>query len=123
MLEKIEILEDGVVAVFSGVVTTKELIESNDQLLSHLEKFQYRYQLVCFNDIEDFVISAEEMRQAALRDVRAFERNPVAKVAIVSDSKLIYGLARMYDAFAYESTAETEIFETLDEAEQWLAKK
>ena len=122
MLEKVENWKDGMIVVFRGVVTTQELVDSNDQLLSQLKKHPYKYQLVCFFDIDDFIVSTSELMQVAQRDVAAFKVNPVEKVAIVCDSPLIYGVARMYDAFAFGSNAETQIFETLDAAEIWLSE-
>lgn len=122
MLERFEIREDGIAAIFRGVVTSEELLDACNQFLSRLKEAPYRYQLMCFYDIEDFQVSAAEIRDIAWRDIAAFKQNPVEKIAIVSDSKLIYGLARMYEAFASDSTAETQIFERLNDAEQWLSK-
>ena len=40
------------------------------------------------------------------------------KVAVLADHELIYGLARMYDA--YTSHAEMEVFQNLEDALLWL---
>ncbi|MBN2342380.1 MAG: hypothetical protein JXX29_18705 [Deltaproteobacteria bacterium] len=120
MLDKIEYREDGVLVVFSGVVTSEELVSANTEVLRHLAQSPYRYQIFAFLDVENFIVSAEEMRYVAMQDIAAFKEHPIQKVATVSKSQLVYGIARMYDAFSCHSTAETQIFEELEDAERWV---
>jgi len=58
------------------------------------------------------------MQYTAMRDVEAFKNSTVKKVAIVTDSPLIFRFARMYEAFTGESKAVTQIFKTLHEAKE-----
>ena len=120
MIDKIEAREKGVYAELSGVVTSEEMFEMNNRFVEILLKSPYEYQLVYFRDIEDIVVSANQLRRIALQDREAFTRHPVLKIATVSTSRLVFGITRMYDAFSYESSAENRIFETLEEAEQWV---
>ena len=122
MLIEVKKVNNGVIAYFSGLITTKEIIEANDQCVAFLAEDPYRYQIFVFNDIEDFQVSTKEMRMLAHRDVNEFQNSTVQKVAVVCTSPLIYGMTRMYEAYATDSTAETQIFATLEEAQNWVAK-
>lgn len=120
MLSKFEVRKNGVFAELSGIVTTEELLEMNDRFLEELFKKPYEYQLVHFRNVADFFISANVLRKIAIQDCDAFKKHPVLKIATVSTSKLVYGITRMYDAFSSGSTATNRIFETLEEAENWV---
>ena len=121
MIDKIERRGKGVYCFMSGLITSKEITELNDILIEMLKDDPYEFQFCHFYDIEDFVLSTYEMREAAHRDVRVFNEHPVKKVAIVSDSPLVFGMARMYESFAHKSSAETRVFKDLKEAEIWVA--
>lgn len=123
MLLEVKRLENGVFALFKGKITSKEIVEANDQLLALYAETPYSYQIIEFDDVEDFIVSSAEMRYVAIRDIEAFTNSNIGKVAIVCSSTLVYGMARMYDAYASESPAETQIFNTLDEALIWVNEK
>jgi hypothetical protein len=120
MIEQITFNNHGVTAIFSGVITSQEIYDANTEILSHPDFPSLRYQLCIFQNVSDFRLSAYEIMLTAQRDIEASKTNKNVKVAIVSDSTLVYGLGRMYDAFADESDWQTEIFWKIEEAYDWL---
>ena len=66
------------------------------------------------------MLSTNDMMNLAEQDQAASEKNQNVKVAIVSDSPLVYGLGRMYEAFSGDNPWEIMIFYELKEAQEWL---
>jgi hypothetical protein len=120
MIEQVTFNNHGVTAIFSGVITSQEIYDANTEILSHPDFPSLRYQLCIFQNVSDFQISTHELMLTAQRDIEASKTNKNVKVAIVTDSTLVYGLGRMYDAFADESDWQTEIFWKIEEAYDWL---
>lgn len=120
MIDKIEFNGRGVTLVFTGVITSQEIYDANTSIITHPEFTSLRYQLCIFHSVKDFQLSTAEVMSTAHRDVKAAKLNADVKVAIVTDSTLVYGLGRMYDAFSDESPWETEIFWKVEEAHEWL---
>ena len=120
MIDSIEFTDKGVWLTFSGIITSKEIIDANTKTFQHQGFELSKYQLWIFNSVKDFIISAEELQQIAERDIKESERNPKLKIAIVSDSNLAFGLGCMYEAFYGEGPWETMVFHRLEEAEKWI---
>jgi len=120
MIEQITFNNHGVTAIFSGVITSQEIYDANTEILTHPDFPSLSYQLCIFQNVSDFKISTNEMMLVAQRDADASKINANVKVAIVTDSSLVYGLGRMYEAFADESNWQTEIFWKIEEAHDWL---
>jgi hypothetical protein len=120
VIEQITFNNHGVTAIFSGIITSQEIYDANTEILNHPDFLSLRYQLCIFQNVNDFQISTHEMMLTAQRDIEASKTNKNVKVAIVTDSTLVYGLGRMYDAFADESDWQTEIFWKIEEARDWL---
>ena len=120
MIKSIDYVKDGVEITFTGVITSKELFDANTQILERLKSSPYKYQLVLFQQVDDFKISVQELQEAAMRDIEASKMHPGIKVAVVSDSPLVFGLGRMYEVFAEEGHWETMIFYNIEEAQKWI---
>lgn len=120
MIDHIEFDDHGVTVVFSGIITSQEIHDANTQILSHPNFPSLKFQLCIFQSVDDFQISTVQIMHVAHRDIDASKINPDVKVAIVTDSSLVYGLGRMYEAFCNESEWQTEIFWKLEEAKAWL---
>ncbi len=120
MIEKIEFNDRGVTLVFTDVITSQEIFDANTSIITHPDFTSLRYQLCIFHTVKDFQLSTAEMLSTAQRDIQAAKQNADVRVAIVTDSTLVYGLGRMYEAFSDESPWETAIFWTIEEAREWL---
>ncbi len=120
MIKSIDYVEDGVRLAFEGKITSQEILDANMKIINHDGFASIRYQLWMFSSVEDFMLSTNDMMNLAEQDQAASEKNQNVKVAIVSDSPLVYGLGRMYEAFSGDNPWEIMIFYELKEAQEWL---
>jgi len=49
--------------------------------------------------------------------------NPNMFIALVAKEDFLFGLARMWEAFAYKPPFETMVFKKMDDAQQWIREK
>ncbi len=120
MIKTIEYLNDGVKLTFAGVITSKEVHDANNKILEHLKSSPYKYQLWLFQQVDDYIISAHDLREIAMQDIVASKMHPGIKVALVSESPLVFGFGRMYEVFVEESQWETMMFYDIEEAQKWI---
>ena len=73
-----------------------------------------------FDGVDDFRLSTAEIREIAEQDKKTSGRNDRLRVAIVSASPLVFGLARMWEAFYDDGPWHTNIFKNVEDAEAWL---
>jgi hypothetical protein len=121
----IKYVEDGgIIVKGEGVLTGSEIKEINDIIYESPEKIEkILYQLGDFTDVSDVSISNAEIEELAIQDMRAFKVNPNMFIALVAKEGLIFGLARMWEAFAYKPPFETMVFKKMDDAQQWIREK
>jgi len=119
MLEKIEKRPKGVIAYYSGTITADDLLEANRQFLKYLEEKSYSYQISDYSKVENVIPDKEALKQVARDDMAIFPNHNIKKIAIVTQSPLVYGYARMYEAYIHSIKAEYKIFENLEEAIAW----
>ena len=125
MTLSITYIEDGGIIVRGeGVLTGSEIKAVNDVIYDSPEKIEkILYQLVDFTDDSDISISNAEIKELAMQDIRAFKVNPNMFIALAAKEDLIYGLARMWEAFAYKPPFEVMVFKKMDDAQQWIKEK
>lgn len=115
-----EYSKDGARFELSGIITSEEIMGLNTALYKQWDFPSYKYQLWIFTAVEDFLLSSGEMKVLASQDLQASEINPHMKVALVSESPLVFGLCRMYEAFYGDGPWQTRVFKSLAEAEKWI---
>ena len=105
-----------VFSVGSGVVTDAEMLRHQEQL-RHDPDFQPTFsQLLDFNAMIEAQISAAAIQRLA--GAGFFAKG--ARRAIVVNSDVAFGLARMFQMHSDHSGEQIEIFRDLDKARQWL---
>jgi len=120
VLNGIEYDENCVALSFQGQITSQEILDANTQIINHPDFASFQYQLWICQPVEDFLLSTNDIQELADQDRKAAEINPSIKVAVVSDSPLVFGFGRMYEAFSQDSPWEIMIFYRLKEAKEWL---
>src|SRR4051794_18970085 len=107
-----------IIVRFEGVLTDSDLIEEQRRMFSDpLFKGDYA-RLVDATDVVMMRVSADTVRAVA---AAAVERG-LRKAALISNNTdLVFGLMRMYEGYA-SPPAEVAVFQSTDEALQWLAK-
>jgi hypothetical protein len=119
---KVSYREDGGVDFDEqGLMTGEDVIEANNTIYASEEKIaQLKYQLCDYTKVDKFEISNFELRRIASQDEKAATLNPDMLVAIVSVQDLMFGLARMWEAYAGETPFETAVFREREEAKAWI---
>jgi hypothetical protein len=120
MIKSIEYRGNGVHVVVCGRVTSDEMISANSEIIEHPDFEKLRYQLWLMEDIEDFILSSRDIISLAQQDRCASDKNPRMRVALVSDSPLVFGYCRMYEAYYSGGPWDTMVFHRKEEAEAWL---
>ena len=120
MIDAKEYTKDGSRFTLSGVITSKEIMELNAELYKQWDFLSYKYQLWIFNRVEDFLLSSDEIRLLATQDKNTSREKTEIKVAFVSESPLVFGLCRMYEAFYGNGPWMHMVFKSLKDAEKWI---
>ena len=114
--------DGGVITIYSGVVTDEDSIQSLDEKCSSEERIKsYRYALTdCSNVTELKVTTDAVIRNAEIaKSAFAINSNIIFVAAVPTD--LLYGLSRLWQAYADESNRRTKVVRSREEAETWLA--
>ena len=110
--------------VCTGYLEGEEFITAlNAHLTQDEADFQkYRYSIVDLMDC-DFDITLEQI-QHIIQMVRiAYLINPEPVVAIISNTDLKYGFARMFEQMSGNHAWETKVFRANNEAEFWIRER
>jgi hypothetical protein len=119
-MTEIKYLKEGFEISLSGTLTSKEILDANNETLNHEKLSSCKYLLWIFKSIEALNINADELRNMSMIDRKISTKNPGIKVAIVSDSPLAFGLACMYKGYSSGSESETMVFYDIDKAYEWI---
>jgi len=122
---KITYLKDrGVMVKGSGFVSWKDIYHANETIYDTADKIKsIYYQIADFTDVSGTDITSEQVKILAEQDAQAAKINPNLIVAVVGADDLVYGLARMWKAYAGEVYFETGVFRDIDTARQWITDK
>lgn len=110
----------GVFFKCAGEMTDADLRGFNRSVYRHERFAEMRYQLCDFLEVTKMSVTPAGVREASAEDSEASQRNPHVRVAIVTQSPLIFGLARMYASYGFESHWETQIFDSMAEGRAWV---
>ena len=70
--------------------------------------------------VESLDLTGEDIRAIAEADIRSAANDRDIIVAIVGESDVVYGLARMYQAFVDEASWKVEVFRDMEAAKAWI---
>lgn len=119
-------LDDGVGISWlgGGIVTGQDLIDASEETFGPEERLkQIRYALVDFTHIDGVSILPADIREKAILNGRAARVAPDAVVALVAEKDLMFGLARVWDAYVERLSWETEVFRSVGDAESWIRER
>ena len=107
-----------VLTIASGEIRDKDFVD-NVSYVRTSEKLSENYSgIVDCRGVTSFKTPTADAIFSASRGMFSRKEEKQRRLAVLSESKLVYGLARMYEL--YSSKAEVEIFDTLEAALQWL---
>lgn len=110
--------------VGSGRLTGHEIIGAKQALLTTEDQVRLVHAfLVNLANVDALEISGDEMRQIIGLDVQLSALAPHAAVAIVAPRDHVFGLARMWEAYADTVGWVTAVFRSPAEANAWLEQR
>ena len=116
--------DGGIIARGEGVVAGSEIKEVNDIIYESPEKSKkILYQICDLTNVSDISISTSEIEDLSIQDKKASEFNPNMFIALVGKKDLIFGLSRMWEAFANNSPFDSMVFRKMEDAQEWIRGK
>jgi len=102
-----------------GAVTVNEIVDAFNRLFKSPD---FRPGLSGLADTRESQFSSSQSDVRRLADLMIENRDRIgpSRTAIVVDSDIDYGMARMYEVFAEQSMTETRVFKDIDQAMIWL---
>ena len=119
---KLDWEQNGVYWKYYGKVSGKEIIEASTSIYGDPRFDTLKYKLVDFLDAETIKMDKDEVALIAYQHRSAERSNPYVQNAIVikpSGNEM----ANNFAAFFRDSSWEVQIFQNLDEANNWLGRK
>ena len=112
---------NGMTTLFSGILTDEEIIQSCKDRLAQEDKIRELFYIKDdLLDVTEFRVSSETIKTCASFALKASELNKqLVHVAIVP-TDLVYGMARMWQAYSDGTNWNKNIFRSREEAEEWL---
>ena len=112
--------KDGVYWKYYGNVSGKEIVNASTAIYGDSRFDTLRYKLVDFLAVDEINMDEEEVALIAYQHRAAERSNPNIKNAIVinSDNKLV----NMFASFFSDSLWEMQVFNNLDDANNWLGR-
>jgi hypothetical protein len=105
----------------SGTTTLAEVLAHFDELESDGECPVGADVLLDLTDMTS-APNVGQMRSAAARAADAARKVRFGSIAIVVASEMLFGMARVFEAFTEAHFARTAVFRSRDAAEEWLEK-
>jgi hypothetical protein len=113
--------DGGVLVRAEGIIVGNEIKEINYAIYESPEKIkQIVYQLFDFTRVSDARVSDTDILDIAYYDNLAAKINPGMIVAVVCEKELLFGLARMWEAYTDVSPIETMVFRDMESARHWI---
>lgn len=111
----------GFTLIGEGIVTGQEILDAIAIRFSSEDKIKkYIYGLADYTGVQEFRVANNEISIIAQKDIVAARINPDLIFALAAPDDLIFGLGRMFEAFAGGSGWAIEVFRTRDEAVLWI---
>ena len=116
----VEWKEKGLCWTFTGIFSGREMNLVNRNICGDRRFDSIGYQLLDFSGATSFDVTEKEVKDAAFQDMVAAKSNPNIKMAAVAPQDIIRKLSEIYAEYSEPSQWETRIFDTVEDANQWL---
>ena len=111
-----------VVFEYSGIVTSSDILASNQEVYGDYRFDELRWQVVYFDEVEDARYSEVDVKKIAFLDRAAFLSNPNITVLFVGDQSLLGELYASYARFQSEQGWQSFHIEDRAEVHRYLAE-
>lgn len=114
----------GMVHTGAGVLTGEELIEGSLRLRAEmLRGGRVEYGMSDLTAVTELRVTADDLRRLAEAQLVTAQILPRAIAAVVAPSDHIFGMARMWEAYADATGWDTRVFRDRASAEQWIEEQ
>jgi hypothetical protein len=124
MSVQLEFVQDGLGVYFRcrGDVNVQQFADANQQLMAANAKTKkLKFAIVDLAGMNPMYVASSEMEQIVQQDRQIAALLPDGViVALVAEQNVVYGLARMWEAFAAGINWETQSFRAEDDAKAWI---
>jgi hypothetical protein len=120
MKENITWVNRGVLVTLSEQLDGDELFQVNEKVYSDSRFDNLLYQLWDFTKVTELNINIEDIIKIAAHDKAAALSNSSLKVATVATEEVMQTLLSLYQAEMFTSPWESQMFNSVDEAQQWV---
>jgi len=111
----------GILHIGRDTVSGNELLASANRILDMVKKgFSPSYAITDLGEVVDFHVTAEEIRLNAEINISISKYLPRARIAIIASRNHIYGIARMWEAYAQRTGWAIRVFRDKNEALAWV---
>jgi len=104
----------------TGIVTAEELVDSVPRLMSHPDFRPGMAHLFDLTSAEDTDVTADELRELARVFVGHLDELQTSRLAVVAKDPVLFGVSRMYEAFANLQPVPMRVMRDRDESLEWL---
>lgn len=125
-LEVIDVNEGlGNLIIGKGILTEKEYLETLTRHLTQDEnKFKkYRFSLNDYTLVNKVEVQTSAIQMISSKCIAAAKINPDVIMAIIADTDLLFGLARMAEVLMDETLWEIQVFRDKTEAIDWITQR
>ena len=107
-----------------GVVTGQEIFDGVVERFSSEAKIRkYVYGMSDYTEVQRINMSNAEVILVAEKDKQVATINRSLVIAIAAPQDIIFGLSRMFEAYAQETGWDINVFRTRQEAQKWILEK
>lgn len=115
--------KQGVIVTAVGIVDGKEFLEKMEEFFSDEQTVRnYKYGLNDFTQVEKFDISSGQIFSLAKIHIKASKINPNLIVGFAVTKPFLYGIVRIWMAYAATTGWYINIEKTLPEIKNWINK-
>ena len=115
--------DGGVITSYSGIVTDEDVIRSVEEKCSSEDKIRsYRYALTDCTRVNEFNVTTGAIIRNALIAKSAFSLNREILFVAAVPSDLVFGMGRLWQAYADDTDEWTKLVRTRAEADSWVAE-
>ena len=114
---------EGLYRVFTGEVSGDEILESNFELHVHPDFQKIKYVINDFTAVTSQTIAAVHTKAYAKTDDIISNTKGSLKIALIVINEPLISLANSYREQMIGSSFECEIFQSIDDARNWVSHK
>jgi hypothetical protein len=114
----------GMIHTGDGVLTGEELIAGSMRLRAEMKRGGHvEYAMSDLSAVTEMRVTPDDLRQLAEAQLVTAQILPRALAAVVAPHDHIFGMARMWEAYADATGWETRVFRDRTSAERWLEEQ